>query len=52
MAKLASFFGHRARELPVHIRRLTRHSDGRRRVVIFPGESATGSASDLRATAF
>lgn len=46
-----SFLGHRARELLIHARTLVQRPGDRPRVVIFPGESGSGSASDLRAWA-
>jgi hypothetical protein len=51
MSSIQSWVGHRCRELLVHAQRLTKPIVPGRSVVVFPGESATGSASDLRATA-
>ena len=46
-----SWFGHRIRELLVHADRIWQSTKSRPSVIIFPGEAASGSASDLRATA-
>src|SRR5438067_714451 len=51
MTSIHAWVGHRARELLVHAHRLTQPAAPGRRVLIFPGEAATGSASDLRAVA-
>jgi hypothetical protein len=51
MPSVYSWVGHRGRELLFHAQRLVQPAAPGRRVVIFPGEAATGSASDLRATA-
>ena len=51
MASLYSWVGHRSRELLVHAHRVIQPTNPGRSVVIFPGEWATGSGSDLRATA-
>lgn len=49
--KIASFLGHRAREFLIYGRRFIERPLDRPRVVIFPSETGTGSASDLRAFA-
>jgi Glycosyl transferases group 1 len=51
MTSIRSWVGHRARELLVHAHRLSQPAAPGRRVLIFPGEAATGSGSDLRAVA-
>jgi Glycosyl transferases group 1 len=51
MTSAYSWIGHRCRELLVHADRLTQPNKPGQCVVIFPGESTIGSASDLRATA-
>jgi hypothetical protein len=50
MTSVYSWVGHRGRELLLHAHRLIRPDALGRRVVVFPGEATTGSASDLRAT--
>jgi hypothetical protein len=51
MTSIYSWIGHRCREGLVHIARLGEPAHMGHRVVIFPGEAGTGSASDLRASA-
>lgn len=47
--KVASWLGHRARELRVHARRISQK--GNLRLVIFPSDLTVGSAGDLRGRA-
>jgi hypothetical protein len=51
MTSIYSWVGHRGRELLLHAHRLMQPKAPGRRALIFPGEAATGSGSDLRATA-
>src|SRR5579863_10348636 len=51
MTSVYSWVGHRGREFLLHAHRLVQPAAPGRRVVVFPGDALTGSASDLRATA-
>lgn len=51
MPSINSWIGHRCREFLLHAQRMVQPTTRGYRVVVFPGEAASGSASDLRATA-